>query len=114
MSEPWKLRPPLASQICGYRDDSGPLSDQYCGKRKAPGRYYRLAHHREIMNGYGVVEAPSGTAVGEGSYDSLPPHGRDVPHHSGEAAIYSIEYLPKREGTANGTTPDWRDVVSHI
>lgn len=33
---------------------------------------------------------------------------RSVPHFSGEAAIYSPEYLARKEGNANGTQPrDW-------
>ncbi|MFJ2650895.1 hypothetical protein ACIO1C_29770 [Streptomyces sp. NPDC087420] len=37
---------------------------------------------------------------------------REVPRNSGEAAIYSVKYLTKREGNALGTEPfkprlDW-------
>lgn len=41
-------------------------------------------------------------------YDK-PPHTRPVPERSGEAAIYSPEYLERKEGNRRGTDPDrWR------
>lgn len=40
---------------------------------------------------------------------ALPAGQREVPERSGEAAIYSPEYLTRREGNANGTRPEaWR------
>ena len=41
--------------------------------------------------------------------DDREPHMRDVPHWSGEAAIYSPELLARREGNSRGTEPhNWR------
>lgn len=37
----------------------------------------------------------------------LPPGQRAVPEFSGEGAIYTPEYLARREGNASGTDPDW-------
>lgn len=37
---------------------------------------------------------------------------RPVPHKSGEGAIYSIEYLIKREGNAYGTQPYTYKIMS--
>lgn len=40
---------------------------------------------------------------------ALPAAQRLIPERSGEAAIYSPEYLTRREGNANGARPDfWR------
>lgn len=35
----------------------------------------------------------------------VPVTEREVPHNSGEAAIYSVEYFTKREGNALGMEP---------
>lgn len=41
--------------------------------------------------------------------DPESPLMRPVPHYSGEGAIYTPEYLRRREGNARGTEPhQWR------
>lgn len=45
---------------------------------------------------------------------ALPAAQREVPERSGEAAIYSPEYLTRREGNALGTRPErWRSYMYH-
>jgi len=44
--------------------------------------------------------------------DSESPLTRPVPHYSGEGAIYTPEYLRRREGNDRGTQPEyWRSAV---
>jgi hypothetical protein len=43
--------------------------------------------------------------------DDREPGERHVPEHSGEAAIYSPEYLARKEGNARGATHEyWRSM----
>lgn len=45
---------------------------------------------------------------------ALPAGQREVPERSGEAAIYSPEYLARKEGNANGVRPErWRSYIYH-
>ena len=40
------------------------------------------------------------------------PAVRDVPERSGEGAIYTPEYLARKEGNANGADPRaWRNII---
>lgn len=42
------------------------------------------------------------------------PATRRIPHYSGEAAIYSPEYLERKEGNAKGAEPTmWRSLTHH-
>lgn len=42
------------------------------------------------------------------------PLSRPIPRASGEGAIYSPEYLARKEGNAKGTEPDqWRYLISY-
>lgn len=51
-------------------------------------------------------------ACEERPYALKPVIEREVPVRSGEAAIYSPEYLTRREGNALGTRPEaWRLAV---
>jgi hypothetical protein len=45
----------------------------------------------------------------DAALQALPVAQREVPQRSGEAAIYSPEYLARKEGNALGTRPEaWR------
>lgn len=61
------------------------------------------------QNCYAPLVASAGDPVWE---DNGPPLMRPVPERSGEGAIYSPEFLGRREGNAYGTKPyAWRFVV---
>jgi hypothetical protein len=48
-------------------------------------------------------------AVNAGKPWDDPPHTRRVPAFSGEGAIYSPEYLARKEGNSKGSDPEfWR------
>lgn len=89
------------SQICGYQIEYGRLADAYCGEFKAHGLYFCREHHDATVADYGYVRMAPGNIRGQVDWQREP-RVRPIPRNSGEAAIYSPEYLRKREGNARG------------
>jgi hypothetical protein len=89
------------SQICGYQIEYGRLADVFCGELKDPGLYFCWDHHRATVANYGAVRMAPGNVRGNSEWQREP-RRRPIPRNSGEAAIYSPEYLRKREGNAQG------------
>lgn len=102
--------PDRGSQICGHQTTYG-FSAQFCGEFKAPGLYFCQEHHDWVMDECGEVRMAPGNA--RGAFGDEPPLTRHVPTFSGEGAIYSPEYLIRREGNAYGADPGgWRFFVA--
>ena len=61
--------------------------------------------------------APTWIPTPEATYpplDEAPPLTRNVPHFSGEGAIYTPELLARREGNSKGIDPQfWRDLPAN-
>ncbi|AXG81161.1 hypothetical protein [Streptomyces paludis] len=92
--------PDPGSQVCGYEITVDGMSPEYCGELKALGLYYCRAHHERVWIVHGYMWVAPGTSQG------LPPLAeRPVPAYSGEAAIYSVAYLTRREGNALRADP---------
>lgn len=93
------------SQICGYQIEYGRVTDVFCGELKTHGLYFCREHHDATVANYGYVRMAPGNVRGNVDWQRGP-RKRPIPRNSGEAAIYSPEYLRKREGNAYGVDPN--------
>lgn len=88
----------LTGRECGH---------EHCGFPKAPEAcpwpmHVKWDHGDESHQGMDDLEPDDGEVRWE---DNGPPLMRHVPERSGEGAIYSPEYLARREGNSYGTQP---------
>ncbi|MFJ2176426.1 hypothetical protein ACIOHE_26485 [Streptomyces sp. NPDC087851] len=103
------IEPDPGTQICGYEITVGRTTSEYCGELKTPGLYFCQEHHQRVLDEYGEVHMAPGNAVGLVFDPNESTLTRPVPFYSGEGAIYTPEYLHRREGNAHGTDAHrWR------
>jgi hypothetical protein len=64
MSKTIREEPDPGGQICGYQSAYGMPWSEYCGERKARGKYFCNEHHQTVLEEDGRIRMAPGNAIG--------------------------------------------------